>query len=249
MTPKDLKPGTKVQISIFQEEEQSDAGLNTTVRRYASVVHDVMDDNTVVLEMPIVSQRVVTLSSDVRYELVFNGGSRFYMAVGTIKRRYKKGNFDLLDFELQTNLEPFQRRKFFRLECSLPVFFIAIGDITLNIDLIGDVTKYLVMTRDEKHIMGHGTVTNISGGGALMISTTDLKDTAYILMRVKFPEDKNEKVETNELVCRILEKSMNENGMYSYRIKFIFHNPQFREKIVQFVFEEQRKIRKKEQGN
>ncbi|MGN0241516.1 MAG: hypothetical protein ACI4CS_07500, partial [Candidatus Weimeria sp.] len=80
----------------------------------------------------------------------------------------------------------------------------------------------------------------------------DFNDARYILMRVIFTneeDEKNDSVEddTMELLAKILEKRYNEDAKkYSYRLMFVFQNPRFRERIIKYVFDEQRRQRKKE---
>jgi c-di-GMP-binding flagellar brake protein YcgR len=251
MKTEQLKPGAKVTISPVQEvSREQNSGKEAT--RYQTVLHDIKDDGTLVLELPIVERKLITLPSEIRYEFIFSTNTGFLMAVGHVIKRYKKAGFFLMDVELTSSLERFQRREYFRLECFLPALCISLGDKDLPIDTITDYEEFARQTMDEGHPVGHGTITNISGGGAHFVTSLDLEDTAYLLLRVNFQRDQETDEETgteSQLVCEVLEKTYDsEQHNYAYRLKFIFRNNSFREKIIQFVFEEQRKIRRKEQG-
>ncbi|MBQ1597769.1 MAG: flagellar brake protein [Lachnospiraceae bacterium] len=252
MKPEQLKPGAKVMITPFQEIPKKDEPGQDKVR-YQTILHDLKDDGTIVLELPIVERKLITLPVEGRYEFVFSISSNgFLMAVGKVIKRYRKGSFYLMDVELLSSLEKFQRREYFRLECFLPALCICLGEKDLPIEDITDYEEYARQTMDQGHPVGHGTITNISGGGAHFVSSLDLRETTYILLRVNFSDEKEEDVSDGEsqLLCEVLEK-VHEPDMrhYAYRLKFIFRNDKFREKIIRFVFDEQRKIRRKEQGD
>ncbi len=252
MKSEQLKPGAKVTITPFQEiAKEEKPGQEKT--RYQTVLHDIKDDGTIVIELPIVERKLITLPSEVRYEFVFSISSNgFLMAIGKVLRRYKQNGFFLMDVELISSLEKFQRREYFRLECFLPALCISLGGKDLPIDTIADYEEFARETMDQGHPIGHGTITNISGGGAHFVTSLDLGDTAYILLRVSFEEEKEEESPEAEsqLLCEVLDKIYEpDKRNYAYRLKFIFRNNKFREKIIRFVFDEQRKIRRKEQGD
>lgn len=260
-----LSIGDKVTIIITQEYAQEQNG-GDKARRYLSQVHDVKDDGTIVMEMPMIQRKLVALSTGLRYTFIFtlekNGEKAFYMAQGELQNRYREGNFFLMDARLSTPLRRFQRREFYRLDCSLRSVAVALGGDDFNPEQIIDASQFLLEHIDDGYQVAHGIISNISGGGALLLTEHDFKDTTYILLRVIFKEDRaedntpvtdNKKKphdDTMEVLAKILEKKYNETSeKYSYRLMFVFKNPKFRERIVRYVFDEQRRQRKKEQGS
>ena len=70
----------------------------------------------------------------------------------------------------------------------------------------------------------------------------------FILLMIRLTNDRMD--ETFYLVCQIVgcERHPSLDNTFSCRAKFIFKDLKDREKIVKFVFEEERRIRRKEIG-
>ncbi|MDD6550780.1 MAG: flagellar brake domain-containing protein [Lachnospiraceae bacterium] len=265
-----LSYGDKITIIITQEYAQEQNG-GDKARRYLSQVHDIKADGTIVMEMPMIQRRLVALSTGLRYTFIFtiekNDEKAFYIAQGELVSRYREGNFFLMDARLSTPLKHFQRREFYRLDCSLRSIGVALGGDDFDPKHIIDASQFLLEHIEDGYQVAHGIISNISGGGALLITDYDFKDTSYILLRVIFKDEATKAEEkknkddvfdrkledhddTMELLAKILEKKYNDSSeKYSYRLMFVFKNPRFRERIIRYVFDEQRKQRKKEQGS
>ena len=56
-------------------------------------------------------------------EFVFYSGGFLYKSIGQIVERFKRDNIYTLEVELKTRLEKFQRREFYRYECSIDFKF------------------------------------------------------------------------------------------------------------------------------
>jgi c-di-GMP-binding flagellar brake protein YcgR len=251
-----LSTGDKVTIIITQQYAQEQNG-GEKAQRYLSAIYDVKKDGTLVMDIPVIQRRLVALSTGLRYTFIFttedrNHDKSFYISEGEITSRYRQGNFFLMDARLSTPLNRFQRREYYRLECSLKSIGVALGD-DFDPKQIIDAGKFLIEHIRDGYQVAHGTISNISGGGALLITNEDFKDASYILMRVIFSNEEDEKKsnaedDTMELLAKILEKRYNEETKkYSYRLMFVFQNPRFRDRIIKYVFDEQRRQRKKEQ--
>lgn len=261
--------GDNVTIIITQEyaKEQNGGGK---AMRYPSSVHDIKEDGTLVLDMPIVKRKLVALSTGLRYNFLFtvekNGEKIFLMAQGEIVNRYRSGKFFVMDARLSTPPKRFQRREYYRLDCSLRSIGVALGGEDFNPKQIIEAGDYLLEHINDGYKVAKGVISNISGGGALFITDYDFSDTSYILLRVIFKEEDAEQIEkdrrdvfmdrvdpdddTMEILAKILEKKYIDSAeKYSYRLMFVFKNPKFRDRIIQYIFEEQRKLRKKEQGS
>lgn len=250
MTSKDLKAGCKVTITITQQAARQQHYGTEKATRYLSEIFDIKNDGTLVMPAPILHTRLVMLSTRLRYDFMFSTDDGFLIAHGSILSHYKQGNFFLMDVVLTSPLERFQRREYFRLDCSLPATCMALGDESFDPLQITDIRKYLLENVPDYVRMTEGTILNISGGGALYMTGRDFSGTEFILLRIVLHEgDGNTRQDSIDIIGRILEQTRNNDaGNYRYRIMFVFRNPRFREKIVQYVFEEQRRLRKKEQG-
>lgn len=250
MTSTDLRAGCKVTITITQQASRQQQNGSEKATKYLSEVFDIKKNGTIVMSVPILQRKLVVMNTKLRYDFMFSTDKGFLIAHGNILNHYRKGNFFLMDAELTSPLEKFQRREYFRLDCSLQATCMPLGDDKFDPLEITDIRKYLLENMPDYINTSQGTILNISGGGALYMTDRDLGDTEFVLLRIVLHEsDGKIKQDSMDIIGRILEKTRNnEAGNYRYRIMFVFRNPRFRERIVQYVFEEQRRLRKKEQG-
>ncbi|MGN0242304.1 MAG: flagellar brake domain-containing protein, partial [Candidatus Weimeria sp.] len=167
-----LSTGDKVTIIITQQYAQEQNG-GERAQRYLSSIFDIKDDGTLVMEIPVIQRKLVALSTGLRYTFVFtieesNHEKNFYISEGELTNRYRQGNFFLMDARLSAPLKKFQRREHYRLECSLKSIGVALGD-DFDPEQIIDAGKFLIEHIRDGYQVAHGTITNISGGGALLI--------------------------------------------------------------------------------
>ncbi len=246
MKVNEIKPGSRVSISVFQDKSNK---TENTGRKFETKLEDVTEQGVLVMQLPYEGGKLVALSTGLRYEFIFNTPNGFYNALGQVVRRYKKENFYFMDVVLTSPLEKYQRREYFRIECSLPALCIFLTSYEEEMESITDVERYLEDHCTDDFAAGFGSITNISGGGALFISSLDLQKGDFILLRVNFQKDEEDEEDIAELVCHVLDKSYDKvQEHFSYRLMFKIQDPKFRERIIHFVFEEERKIRRKVQG-
>ncbi|MCR5453298.1 MAG: flagellar brake protein [Lachnospiraceae bacterium] len=242
----DLKPGTKVTITRFREGRDKDI-MGDGVRTFSTKISEVKEDGTVTFDAPIEKGRIITFAPEVKYEFLFSSDRGFFLAVGQIVKNYRLDTLYMMDVMLISPLERYQRREYYRIECSLNISILYLTDDVSELEEYDNIDDYLLDNYDEDRMVGHGTIANISGGGALFYSSLDLDEDDCVLLAVRFDEDDPYEPDTN-LVCRILERNI---GMdfdnIAYRVEFVFSNAKFREKIIKFVFDEERRIRKKVQ--
>lgn len=249
MISTDLKVGCKVTIQITQHAAREKQNGSVVAKKYQSEIYDIRDDGILVMPIPIIQTKLVNLPANIRYDFMFSTDKGFMMAHGMVVRRYRKNNFFLMDITLTSGLEKFQRREYFRLDCLIDSICIALGGDDFDPMQIKDINEYLLNDIDAGYSVAHGTILNISGGGALFTTDYNFIDTTFILLRIVLHENEDKPQDSMDIIGRILEKKKNpDTGKYSYRIMFVFRNPRLRERIVQYVFEQQRRLRRKEQG-
>ena len=113
-----IRIGDKIDIRVLQEVEQAEK-TDVTVKTYKSKVLDFRSNGNMEIAMPMEAGKLVLLQLGVRYELVFFSRESLYRAVGQVKERYKKDNIYMLEMELKSQPEKFQRREYFRFPCLL----------------------------------------------------------------------------------------------------------------------------------
>ena len=120
-----IRIGDKIDIRVLQEVEQAEK-TDVTVKTYKSKVLDFCSNGNMEIAMPMEAGKLVLLQLGVRYELVFFSRESLYRTVGQVKERYKKDNIYMLEMELKSQPEKFQRREYFRYPCLLDLSLIHI---------------------------------------------------------------------------------------------------------------------------
>ena len=140
-------------------------------------------------------------------------------------------------------LEKFQRREYYRLPC------------IINADII-PINGEEVLEYSQKHIipdkiyedMQSGIIVDISGGGVRIMSDRRFSKNDYVFLR--FSIEMNIGVRELELmgVVVLSQESPNRSNYYDSRIEFKEITSEERDNIVKYIFEQQRKIQKRERG-
>jgi c-di-GMP-binding flagellar brake protein YcgR len=94
-----------------------------------------------------------------------------------------------------------------------------------------------------------GLIVDISGGGARFLSDIPYEKHDQILFRFTLDIDKRPR--EYSLIGKVIKSDILEGEdqtRYEIRVQFVHINGKDRESIIRYIFEEQRKIRKKSQG-
>ena len=231
MLEKILRSGDKVEVRKLNAlGSEHDDG-----KYYISSVMEIIDDNRIGIAMPVDHGGLVPLDVGEKYKFCFYSENGVYQCKGIIHERYKSERFYIAVIRFTANFEKVQRRQFFRLECL----------IDLSYRNIQSIPK----TGEEPLNPGewqNATAIDISGGG-IRFNNKELR-----------PEDKFYEIKFNIVVENLLKEIKtfarvvyisdlpNRTGLYEYRIEFMNILAKDRETIVRFVFDEERKRRKKE---
>lgn len=238
--------GDKIDIQLLQQLEQRQNGtLKEPIRTYKSSLFEYLNDKEIEISMPTENGRMVLFQVGLRCRLLFYTKKGLYVCYATVQRRYKKDNFFILQMIVVTEPQKFQRREFFRIDTSLDVYYSRITQ-----DFLEYSTTEMVYERAQEN----GYLTNqqraitldLSGGG-IRFTTDDLLEAGcLVLITIRLV---NEKIDqTFFLVTEIVDcmSSPKVKGKFIIRGKFLFKDLKDRESIVRYVFEEERRIRRKE---
>lgn len=246
MEIKGLMPGTKVDIRILQQVRNETAEIEKTA--YISSVYDVEEDDAILVYMPIWGGKIQMLPMDLRYEFVFTVKNGLYKAVGRLQDRMKRDNFYLFRVRLISPLEKFQRREYYRLECIIPLLYDVVTPEMAALPNMDEIRSALMENPDNQEIVGGvGTILDISGGGMRFATTSSLENAQYLLLQFSL-EDEGRMLDMELLGERVSSEAKPEADQFIHRIKFHFRNRRDQETIIHFIFQIQRKLRKKEQG-
>lgn len=247
MISKIIRPGDKIDIRLVQHVENADKnGKETAI--YKSQVLDILEDESLEIAMPTASGKQVLLQSGIRFELIFYCGSSLYRSVGVVTGRYKHKNFYVLMVKLKKPLERFQRRAFFRYSCILNAGYFVLNEKQKKMKSADEILKDL-MDDEFKEKQQSGIIVDISGGGMKLRSLKPLKANSPILLLFRLTNQKVDRqfcIRGQIIACQKMEKT--EEPLFESRIKFIIEDNRIREEIIQYIFEEERKIRQKENG-
>ena len=243
-----IRLGDKVDLQLVHQMENAEK-TGTTVDVYKSQVLDKRENGNYIISMPIQNGRLILLSLGVRYELTFYSQNGMYQCIGQIVERYKKDNIYMLEVELKTQPQRYQRREYYRYNCALDIDFFSLSEEQKKIESAETILNMLIEEGEYEERRHHGITSNISGGGLKFRSETELKADDYILIYLRLI---NERMDSQlYLLGKVIacDKIREEHEtFYDSRIQFQIKENKKREEIIRYIFEEERKLRRKENG-
>lgn len=243
-----IRVGDKIDIRLVQQIESTDKSKEIP-EVYRSQVLDIKENGNFEIAMPTEKGRLILLPLGVRFEFVFysyNGG--LYRSIGQIVERYKKDGFYMLEVQLRTTLEKFQRREFYRYNCAIDFVFYELEEEQKNMNSADDIIR--AMAAGELKMQSYqGVMVDLSGGGMKFRSPQELKPGDRVLVRLRLTNDKMDRQFhiIGSVIANVVVHT-SANVLYESRIKFHIEDDKIREEIIRYIFEEERKNRQKEKG-
>ncbi len=243
-----IRVGDKIDIRLVQQIESTDKSKEIP-EVYRSQVLDIKENGNFEIAMPTEKGRLILLPLGVRFEFVFysyNGS--LYRSIGQIVERYKKDGFYMLEVQLRTTLEKFQRREFYRYNCAIDFVFYELEEEQKNMNSADDIIRD--MAAGELKMQSYqGVMVDLSGGGMKFRSPQELKPGDRVLVRLRLTNDKMDRQFhiIGSVIANVVVHT-SANVLYESRIKFHIEDDKIREEIIRYIFEEERKNRQKEKG-
>ena len=233
-----VKPGDKIDINFLHQNNG---------KIYKSGVFDFLSDNELEITMPTDGGKMVIFNIGFECQFYFFTDKGLYTCEAVITNRYKRDNFYLLSAKVKTGLKKFQRREFFRLECLYDFVYYKIPKEVANLETTEELLKEIAKPEyaDKKRL---GSITDLSGGGMRFTIMEELEIGSKLLAVLRLSNEKIDKVfylVTDIIACNSVEHMP---GTWVVRSKFEYKNIKERDLIIRYVFEEDRKKRKKENG-
>lgn len=240
MLSKYVVPGNRLEIQAVERVKYVDEAEKKKV--YQSTVYDVLSDDRLEVYMPLEKSKLVLLPVDVEYDLYFYTPAGLYQCFAKVIDRYKSDNSYILLFELRSNLRKFQRREYYRLSCALEMNARALEKE--EIEALDNKDYDLVPGLPLKRSI----IVDISGGGIRFVGEYYYEPDSLICCKYHLVIDGKDKEYT--LVAKIIAAKEVEDrkGLYEHRAQYININTLEREEIIRFIFDEERKQRKREKG-
>lgn len=240
MLSKYVVPGNKLEIQAVERNKYID---NTETKKvYQTKVYDVLSDDRLEICMPMDKTKLILLPVNAEYDLYFYTQSGLYQCFATVIDRYKTDNNFILLMELASNLRKFQRREYYRLSCALEMNSRPLEKE--EIEAVEQKNNLIVPGLPLKR----SVIVDISGGGIRFVGSYAYEPDSLVCCKYNLVIDGNSKEYT--LIAKILmvRKLEDRDGLYEHRAQYINIDTIEREEIIRFIFEEERKNRKREKG-
>ncbi len=240
MLSKYVIPGNKIEIQAVDRAKYIDDTEKKKV--YQTQVYDILSEDRLEIYMPIEKSKLILLPVNAEYDLYFYTPSGLYQCFANVIDRYKTDNQFILLMELTSNLRKFQRREYYRLSCALEMNTRPLEKE--EIEAVEKKSNYLVPGLPLKR----SVIVDISGGGIRFVGNYAYEPDSLVCCKYNLVVDGTAKEYT--LVSKVLtvRELEDRKGIYEHRAQYINIDTAEREEIIRFIFEEERKNRKREKG-
>lgn len=246
------RPGDKIKIIVPKGEDMKEREAS-----YYSRIVEMVDSNKIKALMPIVNGKYMVLDSLKTYKIEFITRKGMFECQARIVRRFKEKLKLFVVFELMSELEKLQRREYYRLECVFDIKFRRSmdGNIyqkeqpkVIEHEPEGDENEPKLVYHKKEVPWHTAIVTNISGGGVRFNSRERLAKGENVLLKMHLKFHDGEK--DYEIAAKVIHSAEvpERQDIFEARVQFTDITPQDREAIIRFVFDEERRIRRRKKG-
>lgn len=235
MSFKILTPGGRLEINEIPR-------ANRKANVYLSQIYDVdEDEKKVSVAMPFKDGRLIVLPIGMHFDAYFYTKSGLYHSRAVVVERYKSNNVYCMVIELKTPLKKVQRRQYYRYQTIKPVKYAQID---------GDAEDYFkekgVLPEKQENIqILNGNTLDISGGGVRFAGQhLEANSRIYIEFSYSMADSSHILKAVSSVISS--EVSPNRRDIYHNRVRFEQVDPDEREALIRYIFEEERKNRKNE---
>lgn len=248
-----LSIGDKIDIKPLNKSGKPVLGART----FVSQLVDFVDSSVINIAAPIVFGRTIPLPVGDNYNLCFYTDKGLYQCNSMVISNHRDNKTIITVVRITSNLEKFQRRQYFRLECIHDIDYrpISIEEQILerkisseeyeNPEDLSEAKKKLAQL-DRQWISA--SVTDLSGGGAKF--TSDVLHNSGDKVRIKLDFLAGKEIKKLVLTANIISSSRIpvRIGSYEHRVEFIDIMQKDREALIKYIFEQERKRRRNDIG-
>ncbi|MFP3154073.1 flagellar brake protein [Lachnospiraceae bacterium ZAX-1] len=240
-----LTAGDKVDVRFLRQDKEEETFPDKKPKIYQSVIDDVLDNNLIEIAMPTDKGRMVLLNIGFRYEMLFYTEKGMYSCITQVKERLKTGNRYSLYVEIQSRLLRNQRREYYRFETTMDIQYLEITKeeaTEIPANKIEEHHKQFYPQDEVKHAM----TIDISGGGVRFAADEKRNVKSYVLVKMLLMiEDIPRQVFLIGQLMKCERIAGTDPIKYDHRIQYFVMDPRISDLIIKYIFEEERKIRKK----
>ena len=234
-----IAPGNKIELKAIGKVWMDDD--SRTKKIHLSKITDILSEDRIEVLMPMDKGKLVLLPVDGEYSLCFYSSRGLFQCYGRIIDRYRSNNVYILVLDLLSNLQRLQRREYYRFSCALEL-----RSRIFTEEEVEAIRRNWGLLLGTNKPLQRSVIVDISGGGLRFVANFQYEEGSTIYCAYRLPGNINN-VEY-EMVCTVLRVQELENrpGLYEHRIQYSYIDETSREDIIHFIFEEERKIRKKQ---
>jgi c-di-GMP-binding flagellar brake protein YcgR len=244
-----LSLGDKIDIKHIDSKGRTVNSMKT----FVSQLVDFVDFDVINIATPIVYGKTVLLGVGDNYNLCFYSSKGLYQCNCIVLSNHKENNTVVSVVRITTNLEKFQRRQYYRLEC---IHDIEYRVITKEEEILERKLREEDFKSDEERNECkkklsqlekewiQASITDISGGGARFNSSVSLNqgDKVRIKMDIQISGDLKRMLLGADIISS--GRIINRLGVYEHRAEFNDIMQKDREVLIKYIFEQERRRRR-----
>ena len=228
--------GDKIELTRYSNQ---DAAI-VKPKSYISQLLDYVETDKACIAMPIESGRIIPLNIKEKYQLTIYTKLGLYQCKVEVVDRYRVENIFMVVVQLISDLEKYQRRQYYRLDCIVDARVCPLMELEVNTK-----SEQLELSNERYH---EAVVIDISGGGCKYNSSKCIEKETKVIIEFSLLLKKG--TIHFRIPGRIIYSYMvpNRTTVFEHRVEFLELKEEEREQIVRDIFEEERKRRQKERG-
>lgn len=243
--------GDKIEIKRIMNSDETE----NSDKYHKSQLVDILDDSKVNITMPIEGGKLYPLEIGERYQLCFYTAKGLFQCKCSIVERFRSNNVYIAVVRFTSDIEKLQRRQFYRLECIMDIYVRILSESESNDrkkllekKYKNDEEKAAISLRLKNYIpeWKEAVATDISGGGIRFIANYRIEKGTLTEVKLSVNIDSVSRQIMAGAKIISCEGILNRPGFYEHRTEMYDIPLREREIIIRYVFDEERKRRKRE---
>ncbi|MBR0163385.1 MAG: flagellar brake protein [Lachnospiraceae bacterium] len=236
-----ISPGDRVELQTVQGGWSVDGKEDNRV--YSSKIADIVSEDRIDMMMPMEKGKLLLLPVDGEFNVFIYSRRGQFQCFGKVADRYRTNNMYMLTMDLLSGLQKMQRRAYYRFPCA---FEMKCRELTDYEQLAMQSNAFFEPNTQDSLLKG--VIVDISGGGVRFVSVHRFEEGQILYAIFKLPSRRS--AEEYRVCIRLLKARELENrpDTYEYRAQYTIIDEDDREDIIHYIFEEERKIRKKQEN-
>ncbi|MDF2485063.1 MAG: hypothetical protein K0R46_1231 [Herbinix sp.] len=248
-----LSIGDKVDIRSIGRSGKPVQGART----FVSQLVDFVDADVINITAPIVFGRTIPLPAGDNFNLCFYTEKGLYQCNSMVLSNHRDNKTIITVVRITSNLEKYQRRQYYRLEC---IHDIDYRPITIDEQILEKKLSTEDFSNPEDQAEARrklalfdkewisASVTDLSGGGARFNS--EILHNSGDKLRIKLDFITGSEVKRLVLIANVITSNriLTRSGSYEHRVEFIDIMQKDREALIKYIFEQERRLRRNDKN-